>query len=195
MSNREETPLKLTEFAPIDEDEKQSTVSQYLSSFFSKFSRNSKDEDRVAKNEDPTGDNASIVSVDPIPGPEDLSEGRTLPNVMKRLSNLLALKNTVSNPTIVHLCIIPLLFSFRIFKRTVILSSVSIGCLITLLKNASIVPKSLQPGAGGTIVVSVVKYFVQGVALKNFLENLWVAQVSYNPTQPSKLIFYYDIFR
>lgn len=101
MSNREETPLTLTEFAPIDEDEKQSTVSQYLSSFFSKFSRNSKDE--VAKNEDPTGDNASIVSVDPIPGPEVLAEGRTLPNVMKRLSNLLALKNTVSNnPTIIH---------------------------------------------------------------------------------------------
>jgi len=35
--------------------------------------------------------------------PVDVGEGRSLPNVLKRISNLLALKSTVSTEVIIHI--------------------------------------------------------------------------------------------
>ncbi|CAH0546520.1 unnamed protein product [Brassicogethes aeneus] len=104
MSTNLQSPTKLTEFAPLQVEEKPQTVGQYISKFFNLGKTAEKpnegetevngeklpnwvvDSALEAKHVDP--DNAQNVY------PVDFNEGRSLPNVLKRISNLIALKTT-----------------------------------------------------------------------------------------------------
>lgn len=134
MSDKFGEPLTLTEFAPIDDEEKQSTVGQYISNFFSKFTRGPSNVDSSPTIESPdesqsneVNQDLSSASIDSDAAasntPVALVEGRSVlnPNVLKRISNLLALKNTVSSLLSSFLSKVDYKFiSFRICKRIVI---------------------------------------------------------------------------
>ncbi|CAH1099797.1 unnamed protein product [Psylliodes chrysocephalus] len=106
MSKNLQTATKLTEFGPLQsEDSKPASVGQFLANFF--WRKNGNPE------ENPTGEKtdsiseslptwaADTVSDTPYNIAEssnvydvDVNEGRSLPNVLKRISNLLALKSS-----------------------------------------------------------------------------------------------------
>ncbi|KAJ8957069.1 hypothetical protein NQ318_007282 [Aromia moschata] len=106
MNKNLQSPTKLTEFAPLQAEEKPQSVGQIISSFFK--IRNS-----VAV-EQPSNENSDSISQESLPNwaidssadsyiskdsasnvyNVDVNEGRSLPNVLKRISNLLALKST-----------------------------------------------------------------------------------------------------
>lgn len=103
MSKNLQSPTKLTEFAPLQQEERPQSVGQFISKLF-----------KITKTEDsPNSDNSSSTqeavptwakdtsesSDSSLPNiyPVDLNEGRSLPNVLKRISNLLALKTNVVN--------------------------------------------------------------------------------------------------
>ncbi|CAG9857457.1 unnamed protein product [Phyllotreta striolata] len=105
MSKNLQTPTKLTEFGPIQaEDPKPASVSQFLANFFWKKTSS---EDPNGDKSDATSDNLPSWAVETASNspnqPDapasnvyevDLNEGRSLPNVLKRISNLLALKSS-----------------------------------------------------------------------------------------------------
>lgn len=99
MNKNLQSPTKLTEFAPLQPEEKQQGVGQFISKFF-KLNRSAPAEPSVLEaNEDSSRDisparDVSSSSKDTI-YPVDVTEGRSLPNVLKRISNLLALKTNV----------------------------------------------------------------------------------------------------
>lgn len=104
------SPSKLTEFAPLSPEESQPVVASLFSKFFN-FTRGSsgndgpatspnndeqsssgdseswKQSDSVEKS--PEEDDASVMNL-----PLDTGEGRSLPNVLKRISNIVALKSS-----------------------------------------------------------------------------------------------------
>ncbi|CAH1132979.1 unnamed protein product [Ceutorhynchus assimilis] len=99
MSNLQ-SPTKLTEFAPLQQEERPQSVGQFISKLF-----------KITKTEESSspGSETSAAIQEPVPTwakdatppplapniyPVDLNEGRSLPNVLKRISNLLALKTT-----------------------------------------------------------------------------------------------------
>lgn len=102
MSKNLQSLTKLTEFAPLQQEEKPQSVGKILSNFF-----------KISKTQDgPNLDNAAPLEgasswdkdettpsdvCSPNIYPVDLNEGRSLPNVLKRISNLLALKTNVSS--------------------------------------------------------------------------------------------------
>lgn len=109
MSRNLQSPTKLTEFAPLQPEEKQQSLGQLISKFF-KLHRNVSNGGLSAVTPEHTSDssheslptwaidsmgencearNESYYQV-------DISEGRNLSNVLKRISNLLVLKSTVS---------------------------------------------------------------------------------------------------
>ncbi|XP_011694487.1 PREDICTED: 1-phosphatidylinositol 3-phosphate 5-kinase-like [Wasmannia auropunctata] len=106
MNKNMNSPSKLTEFAPLSPEESQPVVASLFSKFFS-FTRNSANDSTVSSNNDersssdseswkqsesteqtPDDDSGSIINF-----PLDTSEGRSLPNVLKRISNIVALKS------------------------------------------------------------------------------------------------------
>nr|XP_023014888.1 1-phosphatidylinositol 3-phosphate 5-kinase isoform X1 [Leptinotarsa decemlineata]XP_023014889.1 1-phosphatidylinositol 3-phosphate 5-kinase isoform X1 [Leptinotarsa decemlineata] len=106
MSKNLQSATKLTEFAPLQaEDPKPQSVGQFLSSFFKKKNI---PEENVNENKEilvPESlpnwavdstveakniDNDAVSNVFAV----DVNEGRSLPNVVKRISNLLALKSS-----------------------------------------------------------------------------------------------------
>lgn len=108
MNKNLQSPTKLTEFAPLQPEEKQQSVGQFITKFF-KLSRT------PVSGEHTPVDNSDNLSQESLPTwaidtsdtssntkesgvyPVDITEGRSLPNVLKRISNLLALKSTVSS--------------------------------------------------------------------------------------------------
>ncbi|RZB49897.1 1-phosphatidylinositol 3-phosphate 5-kinase [Asbolus verrucosus] len=102
MSKNLQSPTKLTEFGPIQSEEKPQSVGQFITKIF-KFNKVLTPEDQslgVAQNSDnisqeslPTwAIDASSDSTSTVYH-VDVNEGRSLPNVLKRISNLLALKS------------------------------------------------------------------------------------------------------
>ncbi|KAL0116123.1 hypothetical protein PUN28_011173 [Cardiocondyla obscurior] len=107
MNKNMNSPSKLTEFAPLSPEESQPVVASLFSKFFS-FTRNTVNDSTVSSNNDersssdseswkqcsesteqtPDDDSTSIINF-----PLDTSEGRSLPNVLKRISNIVALKS------------------------------------------------------------------------------------------------------
>lgn len=109
MNKNLQSPTKLTEFAPLQsEGNKPQTVGQFITSIFKK-AKNVIPEESVADSTEVHQDslpNWAVDSNSPRGHREkealpvynlDVNEGRSLPNVLKRISNLLALKSTVSN--------------------------------------------------------------------------------------------------
>ncbi|CAH1970908.1 unnamed protein product [Acanthoscelides obtectus] len=108
MSKNLKSPTKLTEFAPLQaEENKPQSVSQFLSSFFKKSKSTPQEEtpeatENVSQESLPTwaldssseasysGNGHEFTTVYPV----DVTEGRSLPNVLKRISNLVALKSS-----------------------------------------------------------------------------------------------------
>ncbi|KYM87614.1 1-phosphatidylinositol-3-phosphate 5-kinase [Atta colombica] len=106
MNKNMNSPSKLTEFAPLSPEESQPVVASLFSKFFS-FTRNNANDSTVSSNNDersssdseswkqsesteqtPDDDSTSIMNF-----PLDTNEGRSLPNVLKRISNIVALKS------------------------------------------------------------------------------------------------------
>ncbi|EZA56689.1 Putative 1-phosphatidylinositol-3-phosphate 5-kinase [Ooceraea biroi] len=108
MNKNMNSPSKLTEFAPLSPEESQPGVASLFSKFFN-FTRNSPsiNDSTVSSNNDersssdseswkqsesmeqtPDDDSTSMMNF-----PLDSSEGRSLPNVLKRISNIVALKS------------------------------------------------------------------------------------------------------
>ncbi|XP_076640045.1 1-phosphatidylinositol 3-phosphate 5-kinase fab1 [Colletes latitarsis] len=108
MNKNINSPSKLTEFAPLSPEESQPVVASLFSKFFN-FARSSQnvDDSTISSNnekqsssdseswkqsesteETPEDDNSSIMNF-----PLDTREGRSLPNVLKRISNIVALKS------------------------------------------------------------------------------------------------------
>ncbi|KYQ54129.1 Putative 1-phosphatidylinositol-3-phosphate 5-kinase [Trachymyrmex zeteki] len=106
MNKNMNSPSKLTEFAPLSPEESQPVVASLFSKFFS-FTRNNANDSTVSSNNDersssdseswkqsesteqtPDDDSTSIINF-----PLDTNEGRSLPNVLKRISNIVALKS------------------------------------------------------------------------------------------------------
>ncbi|KAK5642357.1 hypothetical protein RI129_008524 [Pyrocoelia pectoralis] len=108
MNTNLQSPTKLTEFAPLQSEEKQQTVGQFISKLF-KLNKTSPTIDNATNNSEKPPDNVAQESL-PTWAIEttqencdagndyyyqvDVNEGRSLPNVLKRISNLLALKST-----------------------------------------------------------------------------------------------------
>ncbi|XP_017791586.1 PREDICTED: 1-phosphatidylinositol 3-phosphate 5-kinase [Habropoda laboriosa] len=108
MNKNMNSPSKLTEFAPLSPEESQPVVASLFSKFFNftKGSQNIDDSTVSSINEDqsssdseswkqsesieksPEDDSSSIMNF-----PLDSREGRSLPNVLKRISNIVALKS------------------------------------------------------------------------------------------------------
>lgn len=111
MNKNLQSPTKLTEFAPLQpEANKSQSVGQFLSSFFKKNKNAVPEEPNIESTESINQESLPSWAVDsPIDThfkenehisdvyTVDVNEGRSLPNVLKRISNLLALKSTVSN--------------------------------------------------------------------------------------------------
>lgn len=108
MNKNLQSPTKLTEFAPLQsEGSKPQTVGQFITSIFKK-ARNVIPEDAVPVNTQTNQEslpnwaiesNAArgYIEKEALPVYNlDVNDGRSLPNVLKRISNLLALKSTVS---------------------------------------------------------------------------------------------------
>lgn len=105
MNKNLQSPTKLTEFAPIQTEEKPQTVGQFITKIF-KFNKSSNTEEQnsgAASNSDLSQESLPTWAIDASPDSStppyhvDVNEGRSLPNVLKRISNLLALKSTVCN--------------------------------------------------------------------------------------------------
>lgn len=108
MNKNLQSPTKLTEFAPLQPEEKPQTVGQLISNFFkiNKSTAQVEQTDEILNNDSQESlPNWAINSTaETYVGKEstanvynvDVNEGRSLPNVLKRISNLLALKSTVS---------------------------------------------------------------------------------------------------
>lgn len=107
MNKNLQSPTKLTEFAPLQPEEKQQGVGQFITKFFKLTKTPVSGEQTPVDNVDdlsqeslPTWAAETLESnssaKDPV-YPVDINEGRSLPNVLKRISNLLALKSTVSS--------------------------------------------------------------------------------------------------
>lgn len=107
MNKNLQSPTKLTEFAPIQiEDAKSQTVGQFLSSLFRRNKTSPQEEfNETSESSSETLPNWAVDSPEDPPCNDnqtapvytvDITEGRSLPNVLKRISNLLALKSTVS---------------------------------------------------------------------------------------------------
>lgn len=104
MSKNLQSPTKLTEFAPIQTDEKPQSVGQFISKFFKINKLPTSDDSTLTRT--PNVDSISQESLPTwaIDASEtassvyhvDINEGRSLPNVLKRISNLLALKSNVN---------------------------------------------------------------------------------------------------
>uniref|UniRef100_V9IJF6 1-phosphatidylinositol-3-phosphate 5-kinase n=1 Tax=Apis cerana TaxID=7461 RepID=V9IJF6_APICE len=108
MNKNMNSPSKLTEFAPLSPEESQPGVASLFSKFFNftKGSQNVDDSTISSTNEEqsssdseswkqsesteksPEDDNSSMMNF-----PLDSCEGRSLPNVLKRISNIVALKS------------------------------------------------------------------------------------------------------
>lgn len=102
MNKNLQSPTKLTEFAPFQTEEKQTGVGQLITKIF-KFSRfpqaqSSNDFNSTSVETDHDSlpswaiDSATAATPDSV-YQVDINEGRSLPNVLKRISNLLALKS------------------------------------------------------------------------------------------------------
>lgn len=97
MSKNLQSPTKLTEFAPLQQEERPQSVGQLISKFF-KITRpeesSSLDNGSAAQETVPTWakdtSESSETTSEIYPG--DINEGRSLPNVLKRISTLLALR-------------------------------------------------------------------------------------------------------
>lgn len=117
MADNFDSRTKLTEFAPLAPEEKEQGVSHLISKIF-KFGKSyvvnettSNAAESSTSNDDVSQDSLSSwttvdmnpdtsVKSDSAPSYQytvDVSEGRNLPNVLKRISNLLALKSSVSS--------------------------------------------------------------------------------------------------
>lgn len=110
MNKNLQSPTKLTEFAPLQPEEKQQGVGQFISKFFklskpttpTEPARSESFEDLsqeavpawAAETSESSNSLKDSVSDDVYPG--DVSEGRGVPNVLKRIRNLLAVKSNVS---------------------------------------------------------------------------------------------------
>ncbi|KAK0158635.1 hypothetical protein PV328_009612 [Microctonus aethiopoides] len=108
MNKNMNSPTKLTEFAPLNPEEGQPVVASLFSKFFS-FGKNNTSDDGagISPNNDEqssSGDSESWKndsrekspeddSSSTITFPLDATEGRSLPNVLKRISNIVALKS------------------------------------------------------------------------------------------------------
>ncbi|OAD57576.1 Putative 1-phosphatidylinositol 3-phosphate 5-kinase [Eufriesea mexicana] len=108
MNKNMNSPSKLTEFAPLSPEESQPVVASLFSKFFNftKSSQNVDDSTISSTNEEqsssdseswkqsesteksPEDDSSSMMNF-----PLDTREGRSLPNVLKRISNIVALKS------------------------------------------------------------------------------------------------------
>lgn len=121
MSTNLQSPTKLTEFAPLQVEEKPQSVTQYISKFF----KSTKPPEKSNSNEpEISGDSIPNWAVDtateakfgeseaPNVYPVDVNEGRSLPNVLKRISNLIALKTTVSTFTVSILTVKSIFYQF-----------------------------------------------------------------------------------
>lgn len=102
MSKNLQSPTKLTEFAPLQPEEKQQSVGQFISKFFklgkSPINENAGSESSDTTSHESTPSRETSADINPTIStvyPVDVNEGRSLPNVLKRISNLLALKTTV----------------------------------------------------------------------------------------------------
>ncbi|XP_018563541.1 putative 1-phosphatidylinositol 3-phosphate 5-kinase [Anoplophora glabripennis] len=106
MNKNLQSPTKLTEFAPLQPEERPQSVGQLISNFF-KITKNTTQVEQTSETLDNDGQEslpnwAINSSVEAYAGKEstanvynvDVNEGRSLPNVLKRISNLLALKST-----------------------------------------------------------------------------------------------------
>ncbi|KAF5269883.1 hypothetical protein FQR65_LT05681 [Abscondita terminalis] len=105
MNKNLQSPTKLTEFAPLQPEEKQQSVGQFISKLF-KLNKTSP----TAETASTSDRNVDISSQETLPTwaveaencegrndcyyQVDVTEGRSLPNVLKRISNLLAHKTT-----------------------------------------------------------------------------------------------------
>ncbi|XP_033330522.2 1-phosphatidylinositol 3-phosphate 5-kinase fab1 isoform X2 [Megalopta genalis] len=111
MNKNMNSPSKLTEFAPLSPEESQPVVASLFSKFFS-FARSSQNVDDAAvsstKEEQSSSDSESwkqSESTEKTPEddsssmmnfPLDTREGRSLPNVLKRISNIVAVERNDS---------------------------------------------------------------------------------------------------
>ncbi|KAL3284887.1 hypothetical protein HHI36_019023 [Cryptolaemus montrouzieri] len=96
MSKNLKTPTKLTEFAPLQTEEKPPTVGHFFSKFFKLGKSSATEEPQNAIPSDASSqDLPSWVDTsenNEVSYNVDIHEERSLPNVLKRISNLLALK-------------------------------------------------------------------------------------------------------
>lgn len=98
MNKNLNSPSKLTEFAPLKTEEKPQTVGEFISRFFKLSNPFAAEESNTPPNDASSQDLPSWVDTSEtlckeIPYNVDVTEGRSLPNVLKRISNLLALKS------------------------------------------------------------------------------------------------------
>lgn len=118
MNKNLQSPTKLTEFAPLQPEEKPQSVGQFISKFFklTKSNNDGTSSQSLQQQQQPVDNNIDDSSQEALPAwaidtvsegsnsEKDLSkvyqvdptEGRTHVNVIKRISNLLALKSSVS---------------------------------------------------------------------------------------------------
>lgn len=107
MNQNPQSPTKLTEFAPLSPEDSQTGVGLYISKFFtfgkskthseSQSSVQTSSQDVSSSEERPRELISTWNSMDRMGEhsfPVDIAEGRSLPNVLKRISNLLALKRS-----------------------------------------------------------------------------------------------------
>ncbi|XP_050300649.1 1-phosphatidylinositol 3-phosphate 5-kinase [Anthonomus grandis grandis] len=98
MSKNLQCPNKLTEFAPLQQEEKPQTVTQFISKFFkaNKTEESPNSETNCSSNEGLPSWADESVECGSVGVPNiyqvNINEGRSLPNVLKRISTLLALK-------------------------------------------------------------------------------------------------------
>ncbi|XP_045464624.1 1-phosphatidylinositol 3-phosphate 5-kinase [Harmonia axyridis] len=98
MSKNLNSPSKLTEFAPLKTEEKSQSVGEFISRLFKLSNPFTSEEQSTIPSDASSQDLPSWVDTtetmcNEIPYNVDLNEGRSLPNVLKRISNLLALKS------------------------------------------------------------------------------------------------------
>lgn len=107
MNKNLQSPTKLTEFAPLQPDEKPQSVGQFITKFF-KLNKTNPDPPSVDNNaDDGSQDSLPAWAVDTVSEESnsekdtcnvyqvDPTDGRIHVNVLKRISNLLALKSSV----------------------------------------------------------------------------------------------------
>jgi hypothetical protein len=113
---------------------------------------------------------------------DDIGVGRSLPNVLKRISNLVALKNTVKylqKKTLKRICVNFYCVLYRDCSRTKTQISSSTGCLILLAKSVTTAGTNSPPFDADITVECVDKFSALAAAKRKYQAKSSAALVKY----------------